>query len=113
MPIHVTSETGPLKKVLLHRPGLELEHLTPTSLEQLLFDDIPYLAAAQREHDAFAQALTDNGVEVVYLEKLMAETISNRPELRKAFIGEFPWRPPGRKLPRSAFQIPFKYTGRS
>ena len=64
MPIHVTSETGPLKKVLLHRPGLELEHLTPTSLEQLLFDDIPYLAAAQREHDAFAQALTDNGVEV-------------------------------------------------
>ena len=89
MPIHVTSETGPLKKVLLHRPGLELEHLTPTSLEQLLFDDIPYLAAAQREHDAFAQALTDNGVEVVYLEKLMAETISNRPELRKAFIGEF------------------------
>ena len=48
MPIHVTSETGPLKKVLLHRPGLELEHLTPTSLEQLLFDDIPYLAAAQR-----------------------------------------------------------------
>ena len=85
MPIHVTSETGPLKKVLLHRPGLELEHLTPTSLEQLLFDDIPYLAAARREHDAFAQALTDNGVEVVYLEKLMAETISNRPELRKAF----------------------------
>ena len=50
MPIHVTSETGPLKKVLLHRPGLELEHLTPTSLEQLLFDDIPYLAAARREH---------------------------------------------------------------
>lgn len=89
MPIHVTSETGPLKKVLLHRPGLELEHLTPTSLEQLLFDDIPYLVAAQREHDAFAQALADNGVEVVYLEKLMAETISNRPELRKAFIGEF------------------------
>ena len=43
MPIHVTSETGPLKKVLLHRPGLELEHLNPTSLEQLLFDDIPYL----------------------------------------------------------------------
>lgn len=53
-----------------------------------MFDDIPYLAAARREHDAFAQALADNGVEVVYLEKLMAETISNRPELRKAFIGE-------------------------
>ena len=48
MPIHVTSETGPLKKVLLHRPGLELEHLTPTSLEQLLFYYIPYLAASHR-----------------------------------------------------------------
>ena len=79
MPIHVTSETGPLKKVLLHRPGLELEHLTPTSLEQLLFDDIPYLAAAQREHDAFADCLRNQGVEVVYLTDLVVGSLIKNP----------------------------------
>ena len=48
------SEIGRLKKVLLHRPGQELENLMPDYLERLLFDDIPYLREAQREHDAFA-----------------------------------------------------------
>ena len=52
--IHNTSEIGRLKKVLLHRPGGELENLMPEYLERLLFDDIPYLKEAQREHDAFA-----------------------------------------------------------
>ena len=65
--IHVTSEIKPLKKVLLHRPGKELLNLTPNTLEELLFDDIPFLEVAQAEHDAFAQILRDNGVEVVYL----------------------------------------------
>ena len=45
MPIHVTNEIGKLKKVMLHRPGEELEHLVPEELERLLFDDIPYLKA--------------------------------------------------------------------
>ena len=67
MPIQVRSEIGPLKKVMLHRPGSELEHLVPGELERLLFDDIPYLKIAQEEHDRFAQILRDNGVEVVYL----------------------------------------------
>lgn len=46
MPVHVTSEIGPLKKVMLHRPGKELEQLVPRELERLLFDDIPYLKTA-------------------------------------------------------------------
>ena len=87
--IHVTSEIGTLKKVLLHRPGKELLNLTPDSLERLLFDDIPYLKDAQKEHDNFAGILRDNGVEVVYLEDLMAETLDTNPEVREKFIYQF------------------------
>ena len=54
--IHNFSEIGKLNKVLLHRPGEELESLTPATLERLLFDDIPYLKVAQEEHDRFALA---------------------------------------------------------
>ena len=68
--IDVTSEIGNLKKVLLHRPGKELLNLTPDRLDELLFDDIPFLRVAQEEHDAFAKILSDNGAEVVYLETL-------------------------------------------
>ena len=74
-PIHVKSEIGPLQKVLLHRPGRELEYLVPDALERLLFDDIPYLHGAQQEHDRFVQLLRENGTEVVFLEDLTAEAI--------------------------------------
>ena len=57
------SEIGKLQKVLLHRPGAELEALTPDTLGKLLFEDIPFLSVAQREHDAFADTLRANGVE--------------------------------------------------
>ena len=63
--LHNTSEIGRLRRVMLHRPGRELENLMPDNLERLLFDDIPYLKAAQAEHDAFAACLRQNGVEVV------------------------------------------------
>ena len=63
--IQVTSEIKPLRKVLLHRPGEELLNLTPTTLEELLFDDIPDLVKAQEEHDRFAEILRENGTEVV------------------------------------------------
>ena len=89
MAICVNSEIGQLKKVLLHRPGKELEHLVPQELERLLFDDIPYLALAQKEHDTFAAVLRENGAEVVYLEDLMAETLRRNPELREIFIRQF------------------------
>lgn len=88
-PIKVTNEISQLKKVLLHRPGRELLNLTPDTLEELLFDDIPYLKRAQEEHDYFAKVLRDNGVEVVYLEDLMAETLEQNPGLRDEFLDEF------------------------
>ena len=89
MPIHVKSEIGTLKRVMLHRPGQELEHLVPGELERLLFDDIPYLRAARQEHDVFAGILREQGVEVVYLEDLMAGTLKGRPQLRERFIRQF------------------------
>ena len=87
--INVTSEIKPLKKVLLHRPGNELLNLTPDTLQELLFDDIPYLPVAQREHDEFARVLKENGVEVVYLENLMAEVIGLSAEIREEFLNQF------------------------
>ena len=87
--INVTSEIKPLKKVLLHRPGNELLNLTPNTLGDLLFDDIPYLPVAQREHDEFARVLKENGIEVVYLEKLMAEVLALSDEIREEFIKQF------------------------
>ncbi|MBS6952588.1 MAG: arginine deiminase [Enterocloster asparagiformis] len=86
MPIHVKSEIGTLKQVLLHRPGKELEHLVPGELERLLFDDIPYLRAAKQEHDVFAGILREQGVEVLYLEELMAETLRGDAGIRRRFI---------------------------
>ena len=87
-PIHVFSEIGKLKKVMLHRPGKELENLMPDHLERLLFDDIPFLEDAQKEHDAFADALRKEGIEVLYLEKLTAESLTS-PEIRNEFIEEY------------------------
>ena len=75
--IHVTSEIGRLKKVMLHRPGEELENLMPEYLERLLFDDIPYLHIAREEHDKFAEILRQNHVEVVYLTDLLEQSIVN------------------------------------
>lgn len=89
MAISVKSEIKPLKKVLLHRPGSELEQLVPNSMERLLFDDIPYLRGAQAEHDAFAQTLRSCGVEVVYLAELTAQTLSQNEALRRQFVRDF------------------------
>ena len=87
--VNVKSEIGNLKKVILHRPGDELLNLTPSTLEELLFDDIPFLPVAQEEHDAFANILRGEGVEVVYLEDLMAEVLDAKPELRQQFLDQW------------------------
>lgn len=87
-PIHIRSEIGPLKRVLLHRPGRELENLMPEYIGRLLFDDIPYLKIAQEEHDAFCNLLRQNGVEVVYLTDLAAESLSD-PDIKAQFIREY------------------------
>lgn len=86
--INVYSEIGKLKKVLLHRPGKELENLMPEYLDRLLFDDIPYLKIAQQEHDAFANIFRENGAEVVYLEDLVVESLVND-EVNSKFIDEY------------------------
>ena len=84
------SEIAPLKKVLMHRPGDEFLNLTPNTLERLLFDDIPYLKIAQQEHDAYANALRAEGVEVVYLTDLAAEAIeAGGRVVRKKFLEQF------------------------
>ena len=84
------SEIAPLKKVLMHRPGDEFLNLTPNTLERLLFDDIPYLKIAQEEHDAYANALRAEGIEVVYLTDLAAEAIeAGGARVRRNFIEQF------------------------
>ena len=87
--INVKSEIGTLKKVLLHRPGNELLNLTPDTLSRLLFDDIPFLPEAQKEHDEFAHILKENGIEVVYLEDLMAEVLELGEDIENKFIRQF------------------------
>ncbi len=69
------SEVGRLRTVMLHRPGPELKRLTPRNNDKLLFDGIPWVSRAQDEHDAFAQALRDRDVEVLYLTDLLVETL--------------------------------------
>ena len=86
--IHNYSEIGKLNKVLLHRPGKELEKLTPNNFERLLFDDIPYLKVAQEEHDRFAEVLKENGVEVCYYQQETAKALADI-EVRRNFVNEF------------------------
>jgi len=71
------SEVGRLGTVMLHRPGPELKRLTPRNNDRLLFDGIPWVARAQDEHDAFAAALRERGVEVLYLMDLLTETLAS------------------------------------
>jgi arginine deiminase len=71
-----TSEVGRLRTVILHRPGAELRRLTPRNNDQLLFDGVPWVDRAQEEHDAFAAALTERGVEVLHLDRLLAEVLT-------------------------------------
>src|SRR5688500_8081641 len=81
------SEVGRLRTVMLHRPGPELKRLTPRNNDKLLFDGIPWVSRAQAEHDAFAQALRDRGVEVLYLTELLIETLATEEAREHAIIG--------------------------
>jgi len=77
----VHSEVGKLRKVMIHRPDLELKRLTPTNHDELLFDDVLWVRRARQQHDAFADLLRDRGTEVLYLEDLLAEALRS-PEAR-------------------------------
>jgi arginine deiminase len=82
----VQSEVGRLRTVVLHRPGPELKRLTPRNSADLLFDAIPWVERAQEEHDVFAAALREHGVEVLYLGELLVETLAASPDARAAVI---------------------------
>jgi arginine deiminase len=73
----VGSEVGTLRRVILHRPGAELARLTPANKDELLFDEVLWVKRARQEHDAFADALTERGVEVLYLEELLGEALQS------------------------------------
>jgi arginine deiminase len=83
----VGSEVGVLRRVILHRPGLELQRLTPGNKDELLFDDVLWVRRARQEHDAFADALAERGVEVLLLHELLAETLAV-PEARGEILAE-------------------------
>ena len=87
--LKVNSEIGKLKRVLIHKPGKELENLTPKWLEHLLFDDIPWLDLATKEHDEFARILKNAGVEVLYLVDLVSETLDSNEDIKIQFIEQF------------------------
>ena len=75
MTFNVASEVGRLRRAIVHRPGLELSRLTPDNIGALLFDDVMWGKKAKEEHDAFAEALRDKGVEVHLYGQLLAETL--------------------------------------
>ena len=81
----VDSEVGRLRRVMLHRPDLELKRLTPRNKDALLLDDVLWVKRARQEHDAFADALVDRGVEVLYLHELLGETLEI-PEARNQVL---------------------------
>lgn len=70
------SEVGKLRRVMIHRPDLELKRLTPNNHDELLFDDVLWVRKARQQHDAFADLLRDRGVEVLYFETLLAEALA-------------------------------------
>ena len=78
----VESEVGTLRKVIVHRPGLEHTRLTPSNAEELLFDDVIWVKRAKEEHDAFVSVMRDRGVEVLYAEQLLTDVLEV-PEARE------------------------------
>jgi arginine deiminase len=87
MNLHVDSEVGRLRQVILHKPDLELKRLTPTNHDEYLFDDVLWVKRAKQEHDAFAETLRELGVEVHMLDRLLSETLAI-PEARKFVLEE-------------------------
>jgi arginine deiminase len=86
MPVGVHSEVGKLRRVMVHRPGLEHARLTPSNAEELLFDDVLWVARAKAEHDMFCEVMRERGVEVFEAETLLAEALA-RAEARDWVCG--------------------------
>jgi arginine deiminase len=73
--VGVGSEVGTLKTVIVHRPDLAHERLSPTNSHELLFDDVIWVRRARQEHDAFVDLMRERGVEVLLFHQLLAETL--------------------------------------
>ena len=71
----VYSDNGKLRKVLVHRPGLDMSRLTPSNREALLFDDVIWVKQARIEHNAFVDIMDYRGIEVFFVRELLEETI--------------------------------------
>ncbi|MEN2990489.1 arginine deiminase [Tistrella sp. BH-R2-4] len=71
----VHSETGRLRQVIICRPGLAHRRLTPSNCQDLLFDDVFWVKQAQKDHDVFAGLMRNEGVEVLDVNNLLAETL--------------------------------------
>src|SRR5919204_6570252 len=84
MPVHVSSEIGPLEAVLVHTPGAELRAVTPGNREDYLYDDIIDLEVAQREHRQFVSVLR-RFAQVYQVRELLAEILAH-PEAREFLI---------------------------
>ena len=83
---YVGSEVGRLRKVLVHRPDLSLERLTPSNVRDLLFDDVLWVRRAKEQHDVFVDHLRDRGVEVYLLKDLLSETLTSSKEARHEIV---------------------------
>ena len=82
----VHSEVGKLRKVIVHRPGLSLQRLTPSNHDELLFDDVLWVERAQWEHNQFTDCMRAHGVEVYYVQDLLVETLAASEEARRLII---------------------------
>jgi len=86
--IHVYSEIGKLKTVMVHRPGNELKQIHPSMLEEMLFEDTPFLPSTQEEHDTFTKILREAGIEVLEMRDLFTDAMKE-PWARTNFTKEF------------------------
>lgn len=102
----VNSEVNRLKKVLVHRPGNELLRVLPKRLENLLFDDVPYLEQMQKEHDVFVQTMQQKEIDVVYLVDEMVTLFENE-SIKKQFI--FEWLHQSKNLPFKITELIYDY----
>jgi len=76
MTLNAASEVGKLRRVLVHRPGLEHSRLTPENAADLLFDDVIWVKQAKREHDAFVEVMRERDVEVLYAEEMLTDVLA-------------------------------------
>jgi arginine deiminase len=86
MKLRLNSEFGNLKAVIMHRPGKEIDRLTPYNIKEMLFDDVPYLEEMQKEHDIYTLTIKENTEATVYrLHELLMDVLADEKLLVNAF----------------------------